>query len=252
MDTSALSLSVRGIQKRFRGISVLDGVSFDLQAGTITGLIGANGAGKSTLLNVMTGLLKADAGEVFLRGAAIGAVPTFKRARAGLLRTFQHPRVFPSFSVGKSIDLAGTSAKAERFYATLHSLFARTPARAPAGPTYTFQKALLAKQDVAASSLSYGDRKLLMLAQVLAAQGTVFCFDELFAGLGPSVIDQVRECIVEIANRGNTVVFVEHNLAVVRSLATRVIFLYQGRIYRDGPAEAVLTDPEVVRLYLGD
>jgi ABC-type branched-subunit amino acid transport system ATPase component len=103
-----------------------------------------------------------------------------------------------------------------------------------------------------AVQLSYGEKKLLMLSQVLAAQGSVLCLDELCAGLEPPVVDQVRTCILGLATEGKAVLFVEHNLALVRSLATRVIFLHQGRVFRDGPVDEVLTDPHVVSLYLGE
>jgi ABC-type branched-subunit amino acid transport system ATPase component len=253
MPDSSPVLSVRNIRKSFRGIRVLEDVSFDIAPGTITALVGSNGAGKSTLVNVLCGVLPQDGGEILLQGSDLGRKPAYARARAGLLRTFQHPRVFGSFTVADSVQLARTTPHAERFLPSLWSALrgrrraaafqAKLPVEAPLVPLAAVQ----------AAQLSYGEKKLLMLAQVLAAGGSVLCFDELCAGLEPPQVEEVRRCLLALAQQdGKAIVFVEHNLALVRSLATRVIFLHQGRVFRDGPVDEVLADPQVVSLYLGE
>jgi ABC-type branched-subunit amino acid transport system ATPase component len=252
MPESKPVLSVRNIRKNFRGIRVLEDVSFDIAPGTVTALVGSNGAGKSTLLNVLTGVLPADGGQVWLGGLELRKLPAYQRARAGLLRTFQHPRVFNSFTVDQSVELARTPASQERFAASALSILARRKKPAGFAPAYKVEERLAAKASLPAAELSYGDKKLLMLSQVLAADGDVLCFDELCAGLEPRDAQEVRECLLMLARKGKAVIFVEHNLALVRSLATRVIFLHQGRVFRDGPVDEVLTDPQVVSLYLGE
>lgn len=245
-------LSIRGIRKSFRGIRVLEGVSFDIHAGTITALVGSNGAGKSTLVNVLSGVLQPDAGDILLGGRDIVRLPAHARARAGLLRTFQHPRVFGSFTVAESVRLASTPAAAERFLPSLWTAVfggRSAPAFRASDPV---EERLASLAGVPASLLSYGEKKLLMLSQVLAADGSVLCFDELCAGLEPPQVEEVRRCLAGLAQRGKAVVFVEHNLALVRSLATRVVFLHQGRVFRDGPTDDVLADPDVVSVYLGE
>lgn len=245
-------LSIRGIRKSFHGIRVLQDVRFDLHAGTITALIGSNGAGKSTLVNVLGGVVQPDAGEIVLRGRNISRLHAHARARAGLLRTFQHPRVFGSFTVAESVALASTPPAQERF---LPSLWTALRGRGTA-PVFRAsdpaEKRLEPLADIPASLLSYGQKKLLMLSQVLAADGSVLCFDELCAGLEPPQVEEVRLCLARLAQQGKAVIFVEHNLALVRSLATRVVFLHQGRVFRDGPTDEVLADPEVVSFYLGE
>jgi ABC-type branched-subunit amino acid transport system ATPase component len=245
-------LSVRNIRKSFRGIKVLEGVSFDVETGSITALVGSNGAGKSTLVNVLTGALQPDDGEIRLAGRLLDGMPGYRRARAGLLRTFQHPRVFGSFTVAESLQLAKTQPASERFSASLAWVLKGRRTSPAVEPAYPVEQHLVALASVPAAQLSYGQKKLLMLSQVLAADGSVLCFDELCAGLEPGLIEEVRQCLVALAGRGKAIIFVEHNLALVRSLASRVIFLHQGRVFRDGPADEVLTDPEVVSLYLGE
>ncbi len=252
MQASDSLLSVRNIRKSFRGIRVLEDVSFDIASGTITALVGSNGAGKSTLVNLLTGVIQPDAGEVRLAGRDIGRMPAYQRARAGLLRTFQHPRVFGSFTVSQSVALSKTPPASESLGASLLSVLKGGGAAPVFEPQYRAEQPLAALAGVPASLLSYGEKKLLMLSQILASDGSVLCFDELCAGLEPQVVAEVRQCLLTLSERGKAVIFVEHNLALVRSLATRVIFLHQGRIFRDGPVDEVLTDPEVVSLYLGE
>jgi branched-chain amino acid transport system ATP-binding protein len=245
-------LSVRNVRKNFSGIRVLEDVSFDIAPGTVTALVGSNGAGKSTLVNVLTGVLAADAGEVWLAGRDLRKLSAYQRARAGLLRTFQHPRVFNTFTVDQSIELASTAPREERFAASVLAIL--KPGLQPASfePAYRIEEQLAAKSSLPAAELTYADKKLLMLSQILAADGSVLCFDELCAGLEPGLVQEVRQCLLTLAEKGKAVIFVEHNLALVRSLATRVIFLHQGRVFRDGPVDEVLTDPQVVSLYLGE
>ncbi len=250
-DSQSL-LSVRNIRKSFRGIRVLEDVSFDISSGSITALVGSNGAGKSTLVNLLTGVFEPDGGEIQLGGRDIGKMPAYQRARAGLLRTFQHPRVFGSFTVAESVELARTGPEVERFSSSLLSVLKGRRAAPDFAPHFPVENRLVELSHMRASLLSYGEKKLLMLSQILASNGAVMCFDELCAGLEPHVVAEVRECVLALAAQGKAVIFVEHNLALVRSLATRVIFLHQGRIFRDGPVDEVLTDPEVVSLYLGE
>lgn len=252
MNESSTLLAVRNVRKSFRGIRVLEDVSFDIQGGTITALVGSNGAGKSTLVNVLTGVVQADAGAIELQGATIASMPGYARARAGLLRTFQHPRVFGSFSVGESVELARTTSADEGFARSLWLALAKPAKAGRFAPAFPVEERLLPLADRRAAELSYGEKKLLMLSQVLAADGKVLCFDELCAGLEPAQVDEVRLCLEALAQRGKAVIFVEHNLALVRSLATRIIFLHQGKVFRDGPTDEVLRDPDVVSLYLGE
>ncbi len=241
-------LKIADLYKRFQGIVVLRGVSLSLRRGGITALIGSNGAGKSTLLNLVSGALEADRGAIYLNGHDVSALPGFARARLGLARTFQHPRVFASLTVLESVRFAATAPREDRLLRNLAS--------APADAEERLHESLRLcglehKSGVPAGELSYGEQKLLMLAQVLANDAQFLCFDELCAGLEPAVVDRVKEMFRTLVALGKSILFIEHNLELVRELAEWVVFLHSGEVFRQGETNAVLEDPEVVRLYLG-
>jgi ABC-type branched-subunit amino acid transport system ATPase component len=248
-------LTVANLRKRFRGIEVLNDVSLSVSSGQVTALIGSNGAGKSTLLNLLSGLIAADGGTIHLGGHDITRLAPYARARLGLGRTFQHPRSFRSLSVLESVEFAATPVADEGVLRGLGSALRKaSPARAAMRERalhWLRLCALEARADVAARELSYGEQKLLMLAQVLASGGRLMCFDELCAGLEPALIEQVKTSFRALVAEGKSVLFIEHNLQLVRDMADWVVFLHQGTIFRQGETRVVLEDPEVVRLYLG-
>lgn len=245
------ALAIRDLRKHFGGISVLTGASFDVMRGSITALIGSNGTGKSTLLNVVTGLLREDNGEIRLDGRNLRGVPAYARARLGLARTFQLTRAFGSFTVAEAVELAATSPGDERFGRSLMSVLGLGVR--PVRPTRAILEQCLLDRiaDSLCGALSYGQTKLLMLAQAIATNGSVLCLDELCAGLEPAVVAHVGQVLRGLASDGKTILFIEHNLQLVRDLATHTVFLHQGKTHREGPTAAVLEDPDVVRLYLG-
>lgn len=246
------ALKIEGIHKRFGGVDVLVDTSFDVPKGSVTALIGSNGAGKSTLLNVISGLLRQDAGEVVLHGERISALPAYARARKGLTRTFQQVRSFKTFTVREAIGFAGTPAAEGHFGRSL--LWMAGLQRKRQGPPVDEILALCRlehRADSICGALSYGETKLLMLAQSLACDGSVMCFDELCAGLEPALIKHVQGVLLALADKGKTVLFIEHNLQLVRDLAQHCVFLHQGQAFRHGSAPTVLEDPRVVELYLG-
>ncbi|MEX0729323.1 MAG: ATP-binding cassette domain-containing protein [Aquisalimonadaceae bacterium] len=248
-------LSATDIKKRFFGISVLNGVSLQVPRGRVTALVGSNGAGKSTLLNLISGLLTADEGAIFLDGQDVTNLPAHTRARSGLARSFQHPRSFRSLTVLDSVLLGSVPASQETLPQGLMAALRGKPVaeseRVAAAKRVLERCRLDHRIDTPAADLTYGERKLLMLAQILAFDGKLFCFDELCAGLEQDVIDHVGGIFRQLADDGKSVLFIEHNLQLVRDLADHVIFLNTGTVFREGDSAAVLEDPEVVRLYLG-
>jgi ABC-type branched-subunit amino acid transport system ATPase component len=239
-------LAARGLRKRFRGIEVLNGVSLAVARGQVTALIGSNGAGKSTLFNLVSGLIAPDAGTIQLGEHPITRLPAYARARLGLARTFQHPRSFGTLTVRECVLLAATPPADENL---LRSLLRRSNnSRIDAALE---RCELASRADVRAGELGYGEQKLLMLAQVLAQDASLFCLDELCAGLQPALVERVQGIVRALVGEGKSVLFIEHNLKLVRELADWVVFLHQGTIFREGPAAEVLEDPDVVRYYLG-
>ncbi|MDE5444329.1 ATP-binding cassette domain-containing protein [Bradyrhizobium sp. CSA207] len=249
----SVALELNGLCKHFSGIEILKGVTTSIPRGQVTALIGSNGAGKSTLLNIVSGLIRPNAGTIFLHGVDITATSAHQRARAGLLRTFQHPRSFRSLTVVESVMLAARLPEEETLVGNLLRTFKSRDSDAAEG----IARRVLAlcrlegRAEIRASELSYGEQKLLMLAQTLAADGKLMCFDELCAGLEEGVVDHIAHQFRELADEGQTILFIEHNLRLVRQLADRVVFLHMGKVFREGSTDHVLRDPDVVQLYLG-
>jgi ABC-type branched-subunit amino acid transport system ATPase component len=246
-DTGTI-LTTHGLRKRFRGIEVLNGVSLAVARGQVTALIGSNGAGKSTLFNLVSGLHAPDAGRISLGERDVTRLPAYARGRLGLARTFQHPRSFGSLTVRECVLLAATPAPEEGLLPSLLRSAGDRSARIEAA----LERCQIAhRAEARAAALGYGEQKLLMLAQVLAQEASLFCFDELCAGLEPALVERVQAIVRALVVEGKSVLFIEHNLKLVRELADGVVFLHQGTVFRAGPAAQVLEDPEVVRLYLG-
>jgi ABC-type branched-subunit amino acid transport system ATPase component len=247
------ALELNGLRKKFSGIEVLKGVSVEIRRGKVTALIGSNGAGKSTLLNIVSGLIRPDAGTIVLDGVDITRSSAHLRSRAGLARTFQHPRSFNSLTVLESVMLAARPPREEALTISL----LRTFVPVDIATQEQAARAILAfcrledHAGVLASQLSYGEQKLLMLAQALAVDRKLMCFDELCAGLEEGLVDHVSDCFRDLADEGRTILFIEHNLKLVRQLADWVVFLHLGTVFREGETDDVLRDPDVVRLYLG-
>jgi ABC-type branched-subunit amino acid transport system ATPase component len=254
--TVAPILRVEGLHKRFKGNRVLRGLTGSVDRGRATALIGSNGAGKSTFLNILSGLLKADEGRIFLNDADITGASGYMRARRGIGRTFQHPRSFRSLTVHEAVLMAHTSPGDEGIGRNLLRTFSfgfSGDAEAERRVRRCLEICRLDhRAQTPAAQLSYGEQKLLMLAQALAFDRDILCLDELCAGLEPTVVEHLRLVLVDLMRKGKTVIFVEHNLELVRELADNVIFLHEGTVYRSGDAASVLSDPDVVSLYLGD
>jgi ABC-type branched-subunit amino acid transport system ATPase component len=221
----------------------------------VTALIGSNGAGKSTFLNLLSGLLLSDGGTIRLNGVDLATMPAYRRARAGLGRTFQHPRSFRTFTALDAVIFAQTRPRIETLWRNVAwSLWGENALP----PTNAFAENCLAKcrllhkANTLAAELTYGEQKLLMMAQALAFGGDLICLDELCAGLEPVLSDQVGDLVIQLSREGKTFIFVEHNLEIVRKIADRCIFLHEGIVFREGTTAQVLSDPHVVRLYLGD
>jgi ABC-type branched-subunit amino acid transport system ATPase component len=248
------ALRVEGLHKQFRGNHVLRGTSFEIRRGRITALIGSNGAGKSTLLNVISGLTSADAGRILLNGRDITHDTPYRRARGGIARTFQHPRAFRSLDVRDCVRLGATAPADETLTRGLmHALrgFGGPPVETATLDEILQTCRLARRAGQRAADLSYSEQKLLMLAQVMASNREILCFDELCAGLEPGAVGHVADIFCTLSAGGKTVLFVEHNLQLVRDLADWVIFLHEGITYREGLRDAVLGDPDVIKLYLG-
>jgi branched-chain amino acid transport system ATP-binding protein len=235
-----LLLESRSVVKRFAGMVAVDHVSISLAEGDLLGIIGPNGAGKTTLFNLLTGQLKPNEGEVLFRGRPITGLPVHERVRVGLGRTFQVVRPLPDLSVLEN---------------TMMGAFLKHPRRADAEERAHDVLKVVSLDHVArdrAGDLPLARRKRLEVARALATEPAVLLLDEVMAGLNPTEIGQAVELFRGLHDKGMTLVLIEHNLKVVRSLSRHVVVLDHGAVLAEGTPTEVLEHPDVVRAYLGN
>jgi neutral amino acid transport system ATP-binding protein len=241
-------LAARDVHKAFGGLRALDGCSLEVQEGSIAGLIGPNGSGKTTLFNILTGFLRADHGEVRIRGQVVGRGTPDRIFAMGVGRTFQITRVFLRMTVLENM-LVATQRHESWLRSVVRTAGSRTE-RERAMELLDFV-GLTRLATEPASSLSYGQRKLLELAYVLIADPAVILLDEPAAGVNPSLLNRIREMIVELNGRGRTFLIVEHNMEFVMGLCHQVTVMHQGRDLLTGPPDEVRQDSRVLDAYLG-
>jgi branched-chain amino acid transport system ATP-binding protein len=239
---SAALLSVTRARKSFGGLVAVNDVSFDVKDGELLGLIGPNGSGKTTMLNLISGALRPSGGMITLAGEPIAGQPAHRIARRGVARTFQLVRVLPSLSLEENV-IAGAVFGRVRTWGE----DARRLARA-----LLDRVGLGGRGGAPTASLTYIDQKRLELARALAGDPRLLLLDEWLAGLNPSELKIGIALVRDIRNDGRTVIMVEHVMDAIRSLCDRVVVMSSGVSIVEGSASQVLSDPEVVRAYLGD
>ncbi|MBC6461145.1 ABC transporter permease subunit [Actinomadura sp. HBU206391] len=240
-------LDVRGVSKRFGGLTAVDGADLTVRPGTITALIGPNGSGKTTLFNLITGGMTADSGEIWFDGKRVDAMSPWKRGHLGLGRTYQVTRLFKDMTVQENVVaplpdsrwrtmFAGAvhGHEAERARDLLDIVGLGRMAGQPAG------------------SLSYGQQKLVELAQVLMLQPKLILLDEPAGGVNPSLLGRLTEVIRELNASGVTFLIVEHNIPLVLELCDPVVVFSHGAPIAEGPPARIREDPLVLDAYLGD
>jgi branched-chain amino acid transport system permease protein len=246
-------LAARGITRRFGGIVAVDNLSLALQPGEILGLIGPNGSGKTTLVNALSGLSSAQTGRVYLAGHDVTSIPPHAVARAGLARTFETAQLAESISVLDNVAAARAMAAGVDLRAILRRAdadiaFARARAEAM---TCIATVGLTAAAAAPAGSLSFADRRRLEVARALALNPLVVALDEPAAGLSAEDRAHLADLLRGLARRGLGLIVVEHDVAFLRGIATRLACLDAGRLIAIGTPEAVIADPKVVAAYLG-
>ncbi len=239
---SATILVADRLSQNFGGIRAVNDVSFALKEGEIVALIGPNGAGKTTLVNLMTGVHQPSSGRIRFKGEDVTAQRPFEAARRGLARTFQIVQPFPRMTVLENVA-AGALFGGARGSVADATAVARTEIEA---------MGLTPFADRPASALTLAGRKRLELAKSMAMQPKVLMLDEVNAGLNASEIDGALRLIRTIAERGVTILVIEHLMKVVLSLAQRVLVLHHGQLIAEGGAAEIVRDQRVIEAYLGE
>ena len=242
-------LETRGLSKSFGGVRAVSGVDLAMPRGEIRALIGPNGAGKTTFFNMLTGQLIADAGEVRFKGERLSGLPPHAVWRRGVSRTFQITATFATLTALDNVRV-GRLSHLGKTYSMLES---SRGLQADEARALLDQVGLAEQADRVAAVLAYGDLKKLELAVALANDPGVLLLDEPTAGMAPAERGALMALAERIARaRGLTVLFTEHDMDVVFSVADRIMVLHQGRVIAEGPPAAVRADAQVQRVYLGE
>jgi neutral amino acid transport system ATP-binding protein len=242
-----------GVVRRFGGLTAVDVDHLEVQRGAITALIGPNGAGKTTFFNLLTGFDAPDEGSWSFEGRQLSGVPAFKVARMGMVRTFQLTKALAKMTVLDNMRLGATGQRGENFFRALVPSMWRGQMREVDDRAVELLERfkLDAKQDDFAGSLSGGQRKLLEMARALMVRPTMVMLDEPMAGVNPALTQSLLGHVKDLRAEGMTVLFVEHDMDMVRDISDWVVVMAQGRVVAEGPPDTVMADPAVIDAYLG-
>ena len=239
-------LQVEGLGKRFGGFIALDGIDLSVAEGERVGLIGPNGSGKSTLVNCICGTLTNETGNVRFAGESIGRLKAHERTHAGLARTFQLPRPFPSLTVAGNLRVP-----------LVYTVNARSSTRLSAAAIDARCAELIElvgladKAEKLPRDLTQVEMRKLELARALAAEPKLLIADEAMAGLSQAEVNDIVALLIRLNERGVTIIMIEHIMRAVMSFSQRLVVLVSGKKIADGRPNDVIADPEVERAYLG-
>ena len=247
-------LAVEGVRRSFGSLVAVDGVSFGIEAGEIVGMIGPNGAGKTTTFNCISSVIDSDAGTVRFDGADVTGVPPYALARRGMVRTFQQTRELETVTVEDNMLLAAPKHPGERAW---HAVGRTSTSAQREAAARERAMELLEVFDIAgmveeyAGNLSGGQRKLLELARSLMLDPKLLMLDEPFAGVNPSLTNEIVGHIEALNDDGMTLLIIEHELETLTDLVDRLIVLADGQVLATGPPAAIMENEEVIDAYLG-
>lgn len=251
--TPDVLLRVEDVHKSFGGLKALDGVSLEVSAGSIYGLIGPNGSGKTTLFNVITGFIARDRGHITFEGKPLDGLSPDRIARLGLCRTFQANLCPERMTVMENMLLAPQQQLGEDI---LNTILRYREVQRQERDNLERARYLLGlvrlgdKADTYAAHLSGGQKKLLSLGQALMVEPRLVLLDEPVAGVNPKLIEDILDVIRRLRSQGQNFLIVEHNMRVIREVCDLVSVLDAGRVIAHGPAEETLKRDDVLRAYL--
>lgn len=244
---------IDGVTRQFGGLKAVDVEHLEIPRNAITALIGPNGAGKTTLFNLLCGFDKPNTGSWSYDGKSLAGIPAFKVARMGQVRTFQLTKALSLLTVLENMKLGAPRQRGEKFWQSFVPGVWRAQEKAneekARGLLTRFK--LDAKEQDFAASLSGGQRKLLEMARALMSDPQLVMLDEPMAGVNPALTQSLLDHILDLKDLGVTVLFVEHDMHMVRHIADWVVVMAEGKVVAEGPPDTVMQDQAVIDAYLG-
>ena len=246
-------LVASNVTRQFGGLTAVDVEHLEIPRGKITALIGPNGAGKTTLFNLLTGFDKPNTGVWSFEGKNLAGVSSYRVARRGMIRTFQLTKSLNAMTVIENMRLGAQKQKGENFFVGFFSFLWKNEEKSITDTADDLLKRfkLDAKREDYAGSLSGGQRKLLEMARALMSKPTMIMLDEPMAGVNPALTQSLLEHIKGLKANGTTVLFVEHDMHMVRHISDWVIVMAEGRVVAEGEPSVVMKDQAVIDAYLG-
>ena len=244
--TRSFALETDKISKHFGAVRAVDELSISIPREGVTSIVGPNGSGKSTLVNLLSGTLPLDGGLVIINDVGLKIVNAYETPDHGITRTFQEVRLFDQISVWDNIMVVLTE---RRLFPALMERSKRSHAEKARSILETV--GMWDKRDALAMNLSYGQRKLVEIGRAIAMDVDIYLFDEPYAGLFPQMVERVKTIMKQVRDEGHAIIFISHNMEIVRELSDQIVVLDSGTLLADGEVEEVLSRPEVIDAYLG-
>ncbi|MCL6416995.1 high-affinity branched-chain amino acid ABC transporter ATP-binding protein LivG [Aestuariirhabdus sp. Z084] len=254
MSTALLKAS--GLSMRFGGLLAVDGVALEVKEREIVSVIGPNGAGKTTVFNCLTGFYKPTSGEIYYKGQAIHGLPGHKISQLGVIRTFQHVRLFKEMTVIENLLVAQHRHLKTGLMAGLLKTpgYRRSEAEALDRAAHWLDRVNLTEfANREAGNLAYGQQRRLEIARCMVASPELLMLDEPAAGLNPNETKELDELIVSLRDQdGISILLIEHDMKLVMGISDNIVVVNQGRPLATGTPQEILNNPEVVKAYLGE
>ena len=246
-DAAGTVIHTIDLSKHFDAVRAVDELTVSIPKTGITSIVGPNGSGKSTFVNLLSGTLPIDGGIVIIDGVGLRVVKAHESPKYGVTRTFQEVRLFDQISAWDNILVVLTERR------LLPALFQRTNSEHQEKAERILKEVgMWEKRDAMAGELSYGQRKLLEIGRAMAMDAQTYLFDEPFAGLFPQMLERVKQIVIRMRDQGHTLIFISHNMDIVRELPDHLIVLDSGKLLTQGEVHDVLNREEVIEAYLGE
>jgi ABC-type branched-subunit amino acid transport system ATPase component len=244
-------LKIRNLSKRFGGVRAVDNCSFDIKKGKITALIGPNGSGKSTLFNLVSGVLKADSGNVIFDSKEITNLPVHKISNLGISRIFQKSRLFNNLTIKENMLFAFDNED-EKFWKNLFGLNKKTKEKDEKIKEMLELVKMNEHSQKLGRNLSYGQKRLVEIVRAVINPHKLLMLDEPVAGVTPSLRKEISKLLVELRKQGETIFVVEHDMNFVLNIADEVVVMDEGKVITQGKPSLIKKNKKVLEAYLGD